>query len=142
MINFEQSITFLLGKVATAHKNAVERSLRSPGLHSGQAFVLMALWEQDGIRQIDLAEALNVAPPTVNKILIGMVDTGLVTRARYEGDARSTRVYLTDAGRAIRPSIEQQWAKLEARILEDLTETERLILPQLLVKILENYLER
>jgi DNA-binding MarR family transcriptional regulator len=142
VINFDESITFLLGKVATAHKNSLERALRHAGLHSGQVFVLMALWEEDGIRQIDLAEALNVAPPTVNKILSGMVQSGLVTRARYEGDARSTRVYLTDVGRAIRPSVEKEWEMLESRILEDLTETERLILPQLLVKILENYLGR
>ena len=142
MINFDESITFLLGKVATAHKNSLERVLRCAGVHSGQAFALMALWEQDGIRQIDLAETLNVAPPTVNKILTGMVEKGLVTRARYEGDARSTRVYLTDAGRALRPAVEQQWAVLESHVLEDLTETERLILPQLLVKLLENYLGR
>jgi DNA-binding MarR family transcriptional regulator len=142
VINFDQSIVFLLGKVATAHRNALERSLKSAGLHSGQAFVLMTLWEQDGLRQIDLAEALNVAAPTVNKILAGMAESGLLTRARYEGDARSTRIYLTDAGKAVRTSLETQWAELESRVLEDLTETERLILPQLLVKLLENYLDR
>jgi DNA-binding MarR family transcriptional regulator len=142
VINFDESITFLLAKVATAHKNFLEKSLIASGLHTGQAFVLMALWDQDGTRQIDLAETLNVAPPTVNKILGGMVEKGLVTRGRYEGDARSTRVYLTDAGRAIRPAVEAQWAMLESTVLEDLTETERLILPQLLVKLLENYLGR
>jgi DNA-binding MarR family transcriptional regulator len=142
VINFDQSITFLLGKVATAHRNILERSLNAAGLHSGQAFLLMALWEQDGLRQTDLAEALNVAPPTVNKILSGMVEKGFVTRGKYEGDARSSRVYLTDQGRAIRSAVEKQWQALESRILEDLTETERLILPQLLVKLLENYLDR
>ena len=142
MINFDESITFLLAKVATAHKNFLEKTLNKAGLHSGQAFILMALWETDGLRQVDLAETVNIAPPTVNKVVSGMVESGLVTRARYEGDARSTRVYLTDLGRSIRVGVEQQWALLESRILEDLTETERLILPQLLVKLLENYLNR
>jgi DNA-binding MarR family transcriptional regulator len=142
VINFDESITFLLAKVATAHKNFLEKTLNNTGLHSGQAFVLMALWEKDGQRQIDLAETVNIAAPTVNKVVSGMVEAGLVTRARYEGDARSTRVYLTDAGRSIRGGVEEQWALLETRILEDLTETERLILPQLLVKLLENYLNR
>ena len=142
MINFEDSITFLLAKVATAHKNFLEKSLNEIGLHSGQSFVLMALWERDGMRQIDLAETLNIAPPTVNKVVTGMISSGLVTRARYEGDARATRVYLTEAGKGVRASVEERWSVLEHRILEDLTETERLILPQLLVKLLENYLSR
>ena len=141
-MNFEESITFLLAKVATAHKNLLERSMNEAGLHGGQVFVLFALWEQDGLRQIDLAEALNLAPPTVNRTLTGMVEQGLVTRARYEDDARSTRIFLTDAGRAIRTKVEDQWQNIEEQVAADLTETERLILPQLLVKLLGNYLNK
>jgi DNA-binding MarR family transcriptional regulator len=141
-MNFEVSAVFLLAKVAVAHKNMLERRMESIGLHGGQVFVLLALWEQDGQRQIDLADTLNLAAPTVNKFLKGMVASGLVTRRRYEGDARSTRIYLTDAGRGLKSEVEHQWAELEARITADMTETERLILPQLLVKLLENYLNR
>lgn len=141
-MNFEESMGFLLAKVATAHKNLLERSMAQGGLHAGQIFVLIALWEQDGQRQIDLAEALNLAAPTVNRTLAGMVEQGLVTRARYEDDARSTRIFLTDAGKAIRPEVEERWMEMEERIGADLTETERLILPQLLVKLLGNYLNK
>jgi len=141
-MNFEESTGFLLAKVATAHKNLLERSMTAAGLHGGQVFVLFALWDQDGVRQIDLAEALNLAPPTVNKTLTGMVESGLVTRARYEDDARSTRIFLTDGGRMIRREIEERWQEMEERITLDLTETERLILPQLLVKLLGNYLNK
>ncbi len=141
-MNFEVSAVYLLAKVAVAHKNMLERRMDAIGLHGGQVFVLLALWEQDGQRQIDLADTLNLAAPTVNKFLKGMISAGLVTRARYEGDARSTRIFLTDAGRGLRPEVEQQWEELEARITADMTETERLILPQLLVKLMENYLNR
>lgn len=141
-MNFEESIGFLLAKVATAHKNLLERSMAEAGLHGGQVFVLFALWERDGVRQIDLAEALNVAPPTVNKTVSGMVESGLVTRRKYENDARSTRIFLTEAGIAIRHEVEEKWIEMEERIAADLTETERLILPQLLVKLLGNYLNR
>src|SRR4030095_4597764 len=110
--------------VATSHKNLLERTMNEADLHGGQVFVLFALWEQDGLRQIDLAEALNVAPPTVNKTLSGMVEGGLVTRARYDDDARSTRIFLTDAGRAIKADVEQKWLELEEHISLDLTETE------------------
>jgi len=141
-MDLKESSSFLLAKVAIAHKNLLERSMGDLGLHGGQVFVLFALWEQDGLRQIDLAEALNVAPPTINKTLSGMVERGLVTRARYDDDARSTRIFLTDAGRAIKADVEQKWLELEEHISLDLTETERLILPQLLVKLLGNYLNK
>jgi len=138
----KETASYLLAKVAIAHKNLLERAMDDLGLHGGQVFVLFALWEQDGSRQIDLAEALNVAPPTVNKTLSGMVESGLVTRARYDDDARSTRIFLTDAGRALKPEVEAKWLEIEEHISVDLTETERLILPQLLVKLLGNYLNK
>jgi len=141
-MDFTESASFLLARVATAHKNLLEKAMGDVGLHGGQVFVLLALWEQDGQRQIDLAEALNIAPPTVNKTLAGLVESGFVTRARYDDDARSTRIFLTDAGRAIKDDVEQKWLEMEEHISLDLTETERLILPQLLVKLLGNYLNR
>lgn len=141
-MDFKETVSFLLAKVATAHKNLLEKAMGDIGLHGGQVFVLFALWEQDGLRQIDLAEALNVAPPTVNKTLTGLVDKGLVTSARYDEDARSTRIYLTDAGRMAKEDVEQKWIEMEEHISLDLTETERLILPQLLVKLLGNYLNK
>ena len=141
-MDFDQSASFLLAKVSTAHKNMLERVMGEIGLHGGQVFILFALWERDGLRQIDIAEAVNLAAPTVNKTINGLAEKGFVSRNRYDDDARSTRIFLTEAGKAIRPEVEQQWQKLEERIVEDMTETERLILPQLLVKLLENYLNR
>lgn len=141
-MDIKESSAYLLGKVSTAHKNLLEKAMGESGLHSGQVFVLFALWEKDGLRQIDIADALNLAQPTVNKTLAGMIDGGLVTRARYDDDARSTRIYLTDAGRMIRHQVENKWIEIEEHILLDLTETERLILPQLLVKLLGNYLNK
>ena len=141
-MNIEESAVFLLAKVSVAHKNMLERRMGEIGLHSGQVFILLALWEQDGLRQIDLADTLNLSAPTINKMLKGMVDTGLVSRSRFEGDRRSTRLFLTDAGRQMKPHVEEQWRQLELRVTADMTETERLILPQLLVKLLENYLNK
>ncbi|MEO8650031.1 MAG: MarR family winged helix-turn-helix transcriptional regulator [Acidobacteriota bacterium] len=106
------------------------------GLHSGQVFVLMELWKIDGQRQIDLASRLRLSPPTVNKILGGLIGADFVTRGRYEDDARSTRIYLTQKGIDVREQVERQWVELEELVLGELTETERLVLFQLLEKII------
>ena len=135
-MNFEESISFILGKIATSHRNRLERKMAAIGLHGGQVFILFELWKRDGQRQVDLAARLMLSPPTVNKTLGGLIGADFVTRARYEDDARSTRIFLTAKGKEVRRLVEQQWAELEAETLADLTDTERLIFGQLLGKVL------
>ena len=135
-MDFRDSVSYQLSKLTTAHRNLLEKSVQEVGLHSGQVFVLFELWKKDGQRQVDLAEKLNLAAPTVNKILGGMLQADLVTRERYEDDARSTRIYLTDKGRNVREALELKWADIEEQTVMGLTETEALILKQLLTKLL------
>lgn len=134
-MNIENTVSFVLSKVATAFRNSVERSMAGIGLHGGQVFILLELWKMDGLRQVDLAARLNVAPPTINKMVKGMIDSGLVSRSRLEDDARSTRIFLTRIGNEMRETVEAQWHELEERSVEGLTEAERLILFELLTKI-------
>ena len=135
-MDFENTISFLLAKVTVAHRNLIQTTVREAGLHSGQVFVLVELWKKDGQRQVDLAEKLNLAPPTVNKMLGGLLETDFVTRERYENDARSTRIFLTEKGKNIRTDLEAKWLEVEEQTVMGLTETEALILKQLLAKLL------
>ena len=136
-MRFEDIAAYMLAKATTVHRNVLEKHLNTIWLHSGQVFVLMELWKTDGQRQIDLAARLNLAPPTVNKILGGLLENDFVTRARYEDDARSTRIFLTEKGVNIRPALEETWEALEAQTLAGLTDTEALMLKQLLHKLFE-----
>ena len=134
-MDLESTISFLLAKVTVAHRNLLQKAVQEAGLHSGQVFVLFELWKTDGQRQIDLSAKLGLSPPTVNKILGGLLGNDFDTRAKYEDDARSTRIFLTDKGRNVREQLEIEWAKLEEQTVAGLTETEALMLRQLLVKL-------
>jgi DNA-binding MarR family transcriptional regulator len=134
-MQFEETAAYLLAKATVAHKNALQKYVSTVGLHSGQVFVMMELWKTDGQRQIDLAARLNLTPPTVNKILGGLLENDFVTRARYEDDARSTRIFLTPKGVEVRQALEQAWEELEDQTLAGLTDTEALMLKQLLQKL-------
>ena len=136
-MHFEETAAFLLAKATTSHRNSLQKFTSSVGLHSGQVFVMMELWKTDGQRQIDLAARLNLSPPTVNKILGGLLENDFVTRARYEDDARSTRIFLTEKGVRVRESLEQAWEELEEQTLASLTDTEALMLKQLLQKLFQ-----
>lgn len=135
-MEFPDSVSYLLSKLTTAHRNLLEKSVQEIGLHSGQVFILLELWKRDKQRQVDLAERLNLAAPTVNKILGGMLEADLVTRERFDNDARSTRIVLTQKGRDVRPLLEQKWVEVEEQTIMGLTDTESLILKQLLAKLL------
>ena len=141
-IRFEATVSYLLAKVTTAFRNSLERHMGAIGLHGGQVFVLLELWKQDELRQVDIADRLNLSAPTVNKMLKGLIEINLVTRERLDDDARSTRIYLTKKGRAMRHDVEAQWLELEESCLSGLTETERLVLADLLGKLRTTYTGR
>ena len=139
LIKFEETVSFRLAKVTTAFRNSLERHMGRIGLHGGQIFVLLELWKQDGLRQIDIASRLSLSAPTVNKMLKGLIEINVVTRSRIDDDARSTRIFLTETGRDMRGEIEAQWLELEENCLSGLTETERLVLFELLGKLRTTY---
>jgi len=141
-IKFEETVSYLLAKVTTAFRNSLERNMGVIGLHGGQIFVLLELWEKDGLRQIDIANRLNLSAPTINKMIKGLIDVNLVTRNRLENDARSTRIFLTDNGYSTRTDVEAQWIDLEESCLVGLSETERLVLFDLLGRLRNTYTGR
>jgi MarR family transcriptional regulator, organic hydroperoxide resistance regulator len=136
-MQFEDTISFLLAKATILHKNSLQKCANTVGLHSGQVFVMMELWKNDGQRQIDLAARLNLSPPTVNKILGGLLENDFVTRARYEDDARSTRIFLTPKGVEVKAALEEAWEDFEIQTIAGLTDTEALMLKQLLQKLFQ-----
>ena len=138
-MKIEGTVSFMLSRVTTAFRNSLERSMTGVGLHSGQVFILLELWKRDGQRQVDLAARLGVTTPTINKMLLGLIDSGLVRRLRLENDNRVTRIYLTEAGSSLKEPVEAQWHELEENTVAGLTEAERLIIFELLNKMKNLY---
>lgn len=135
-MQFENSINYLISDLSTVHRAELEASLTEVGLHSGQVFILFELWEQDGLNQTDLAKNLNLAAPTINKMVKVLSRSGFVVFKRSDTDGRVVNVFLTDKGKHIKPMVQDIWRNLELKITTPLTETEKLMLVQLLEKIL------
>ena len=108
------------------------------GLHVGQDAVLLALWEENGIRQSDLVASCKCEPPTVTKTLSRMARAGLLERRRDPADGRVSRVYLTRRGRGLQEKVLGSWAILEQRTFAGLDAAERRALRRLLVQVLAN----
>lgn len=107
-------MAYALLKGMKSTRGPVATVLAGRELHPGQDLLLSALWQEDGISQAELVARLGVEPPTVSKALQRLERVGYVRRE--PGRGRSRRVYLTEAGRALRRPVLQAWRDADRRI--------------------------
>ncbi len=132
---------YLLAQVCKRHRAQAHARLEELGLYRGQQFILMVLWEQEGRTHSELAEALHVQPATISNALKRMERAGFVARRPDPQDQRVSRVYLTDAGRAVRDAVEQMWRDMEAQTFAGFSPEECLTLRGYLHRIIANLKE-
>ena len=125
----------LHSKTAKALRAAAEVAVGRHGLRLGHDHLLAALWERDGRTPGEIAAAVNVSTPAVTKVAAKLADSGLVVRRGDDHDNRLVRLWLTDAGRALREPVEAARRSLEDAVTADLTEAERAHLLSALAKI-------
>lgn len=140
-MNIDNSLSFTLTSASNSFRTGMECSMNKIGLHGGQVFILISLWKKDGQNQINLAQDLNLTPPTINKMVKNLAANNFVSCQRCGSDGRMVRVYLTDKGRKYEELVKQQWRKFEEARFSNLTETEKLIFSQLLIKLKENFVK-
>jgi DNA-binding MarR family transcriptional regulator len=81
--------------------NRLQRRLRQEalgGLSPAQASALGSVRRHGNPTLGELAAIEQVRPPTMTRIVAGLADAGMVTRAADADDRRSARVHLTPAG--------------------------------------------
>jgi DNA-binding MarR family transcriptional regulator len=122
-------------KTTKALRALADAAMRRHGLRVGQDHLLAVLWERDGSTPGEIAAAVNVTTPAVTKVATRLAEAGLLTRRRDDRDNRLVRLWLTDAGRALREPVEAERRLMEERLTADLTETEREHLMRALAKI-------
>ena len=128
----DETLTYALIKVMKTVRNDLAAALLPLGLHVGQELLLNQLWREDGLTQGELIARLGVEPPTVTKTLQRLERAGLVTRAPDPARPRVGRVYLTDAGKALREPVEEIWIRTDEELQKGLGEAERELLARLL----------
>jgi len=125
----------LHGRTSKVLRALADAAMRRHGLHVGQNHLLAVLWERDGATPGEVAAALHVTTPTVVKMADRMTAAGLLTRRRDDRDNRLVRLWLTDAGRALREPVEAERQLIEERVTADLTDAERAALLSALTKV-------
>ncbi len=139
MSPIDTTVGYALARVARAHRQSAEETLGGLGLHVGQEMLILQLWEEDGQPLSQLAQTSGLDLSTISKGVQRMERSGLVRRVHDSGDARVSRVYLTERGRSARAPVLEVWSDLEARLLRGLTEVEQALLRRLLLQALSNF---
>lgn len=75
--------------------------LKPHDMTMSQGWVLVHLLRENGLRQSDLAERLEVATVTTSKLIDRLEARGYVERRTDPDDRRSNRVFATDQAKAI-----------------------------------------
>ena len=135
-----ETLGYLVVQICKAHRNRAQELLAQirPRLHTGQEMLLLRLVVDDGMAQSELAEELCVQPATLTRSLDRLSKAGLLERRADAEDQRVSRVYLTEAGRALHEPIEQVWQEMDALAFANLTVEERVLLRRLLLQVYAN----
>jgi DNA-binding MarR family transcriptional regulator len=134
----ERTIRHLISRASDLKHRRVRELLDELGLYRGQSSVLRALWAQDGLTQTELAERLNRSPSTVTKTVQRMEKAGFVRRCTDDSDERVSRVFLTEAGRAIQPAVEEVWKGLDRQLLAGFSAQELALFSDFLTRVCHN----
>ena len=84
-----------IGETAHALRKAFGRRAANLGVTGAQWKVMFKLSRQPGLRQVELADMLEVEPITLTRILDRLEEAGLVERTSDPADRRAWRLHVT-----------------------------------------------
>ena len=91
-----ETLPFEIGETAHALRKAFDRLASGLGVTRAQWKVLFRLTRTPGLRQVELADMLDIEPITLCRIVDRLEEAHLVLRVRDPDDRRAWRLHVTD----------------------------------------------
>ncbi len=114
----DRAVGYMLKRAATALRTAMDTALRPLDLTVPQYSCLEVLSQRPGLSNAELARAVFVTRQSMNLVLRGLQDRGLVTRPPTAPQGRALPSTLTPAGRAQLHAASIAVRVVEKRMLE------------------------
>jgi DNA-binding MarR family transcriptional regulator len=121
----DQSVGYALKQVSAALRAAMDAVLRPLDLTVPQYACLEQLGQEPGLSNADLARAVFVTRQSMNLVLRGLQDRGLLTRPDVADLGRARPTELTDAGRTLLEKASVAVREVERRMLTPLSPADR-----------------
>lgn len=133
------NFAFEVAETARLIRREANRRAAVLGATKAQWRVLARLHRSGGgLRQIELAEALDVEPITLCRMIDRLEEAGLVERRRDAADRRAWRIHLTGAAAPVLTRLEAMGAEFHADILAGVSDADREAALRVLARIRHN----
>ena len=137
-VNLRREVLFQLSDVARTMRTYIDQRAREHGMTRAQWGVLARLERQEGMTQAEMAEALEIQPISLVRLIDRLCQHGLVERRPHPRDRRANRLYLTDKGRTTFTQLVPLGREVAGEILAQLDEADVADLLQKLLLIRNN----
>ncbi|MGZ8983835.1 MAG: MarR family winged helix-turn-helix transcriptional regulator [Methylotenera sp.] len=142
MIIKQDNLGFLVSDVARLLRRNFQQRLEGSLLTFAQARLLVHVSRREGVRQIDLADFLEIQPITLARLIDQLESAGLVERRPDQTDRRAYKIYLSNAAEPHLLLIENIAAELRSDAFQGLDDQEAAIVTFALQKIAGNLASR
>jgi DNA-binding MarR family transcriptional regulator len=113
-------VSYLIATISRAISRELA-TVRRPGIAGPQVAPLLALRREPGLSNAQLARRSYVTPQSMNDVVIGLEQEGLIRRTPDDDNRRILRAHLTPAGRKFLSSWEKAIDRMEDRLFEGFT---------------------
>ena len=99
---------YLISRVSLVVTSALKKGFADAGVEKvrpAYLCVMMSLWEEDGLKVIELGKKAGLEPSTMTGLLDRMERDGLVSRTMDPRDRRVLRIYLNETGQNVRDPV-------------------------------------
>jgi DNA-binding MarR family transcriptional regulator len=118
-------LSYIIARLDRAIRRAIEDRLAPHGLSVPQYTTMSVLRNRPGLSNAQLARRSFVTPQSMNEVIAGLEQAGLVKREADPDHGRIRRARLTPRGRRLYERIDREIAELEERMLGELSERDR-----------------
>jgi len=133
------SFAFEVAETARLIRREFNRRATVLGATRAQWRVLARLVRSgDGVRQVELAEALDVEPITLCRMIDRLEEAELVERRRDTSDRRAWRIHLTERAQPLLEQLDTIGAAFETDILSSIPDEDREAAQRVLARVRAN----
>ncbi len=121
----EESLGFLLSDNMRLTRRLAARYFEQYNLTLAQARALLGVFRWQGIRQVDLADFMEIQPISLARLLDQLAESGLIERRPDPKDRRAFQLYLTPAAAPIVKLIKEASQEFQAKAMAGFTKEQR-----------------
>lgn len=137
-----ETLGFDVADTARLMRRDFDRRAAALGVTRAQWRVLIRLSRRDGQRQVDLADALDLEPITLCRIVDRLEEARLVERRRDDSDRRAWNIYLTSTAKPLISDLQALGHAFHEDALAGVSVEEKEAVRQVLARVRENLSKR